>query len=184
MYQASCIPPTHTGTQGSGPTHANICHVMCQNLWSFDVCIHTPMHVTEISVRTFLIPRCQEGTMDFLAIYLQPHDHTIHQLSSCRRSCLPLCWRHIVIKGYYVSHVILFSSLLLTTKRGELAVVFIRTLRGEWWRSRHIVYWHMIVIKMTLQNNSTVKRGRNRCVCLRLACLCMSVYGCTDTTRG
>lgn len=108
----------------------------------------------------------------------------IHQLSSYRRSCLPLCWRHIVIKGYYVSHVILFSSLLLTTKRGELAVVFIRTLRGEWWRSRHIVYWHMIVIKMTLQNNSTVKRGRNRCVCLRLACLCMSVYGCTDTTRG
>lgn len=43
--------------------------------------------------------------MDFLAINLEPHGHATRQPSSYRRSCPPLCLRHIVIKGYYVSHI-------------------------------------------------------------------------------
>lgn len=43
--------------------------------------------------------------MDFLVIYLEPRGHAICQPSSYKKSCLPLCRRHIVIMGYYVSGI-------------------------------------------------------------------------------
>lgn len=78
------LQPSNTHTEIQVLTNASRCHTCFQNIRPIDVHSHTP---------TVLYVHHWNFSQDIP-----------HRPSSYRSSCLPLCWRHLVIKGYYVSH--------------------------------------------------------------------------------
>lgn len=86
----------------------------------------------------------------------------------------------------YVTHITFFFVIFKPQKISlweERAVIFMKTLRGKCEGLYSLVTYDSHQKHITKQSNCTGIK-KQMCVCLQHACPCMSVHGCTDTTRG
>lgn len=170
-------PDTHTEIQGRGPTRANRCHTCAR---TYDPLTYTlTQRCTSLK---FQSARSSSLTVEkrIWTFWQCVWSRTVTQYIS-HHLTEGLVWLYVqdtLLLRVIMCHTSLFwGGYFWTTKIawwGELAVIFRKTLTGEMWRCRHIVLWHMIVIRNALQNNRTAQGGTKQ-MCEFAACVSLHV---------